>query len=236
MPILNFFVYDEVNNNRIMVSYDSSITFRNFAFDFLKKHGYYPISVNRDDYTFMYGTKILNDRIYINKTLKELIREETEIIFIKNKNLKAPGGGGFRIGIDNKVAQDEEILIKGNYSKDAPQWNVLTKGLNVGGKCENNSCEAYNKRVDCKIGLGIFDAQKDYDKIKCPMCKNKVHPIACYFCKCQYKIEGKKLSKCGEDIQVSKPWKAVEKDFEYYDPEKKGISDWLDLIIETKPL
>ena len=69
-----------------MVSYDSSITFENFAFDFLKKHGYYPISVNTDAYTFRYGTKILNVHKYINKTLKELIREETAIIFIKKKN------------------------------------------------------------------------------------------------------------------------------------------------------
>jgi hypothetical protein len=234
MPILNFFVYDEANNNRIMVSYNSSITFGKFALDFLKKHGYYPISLDTDDYIFSYGAKILNNHEYINKALKELIIEKMEIRFIKINELKL--AGGFSIGIDNKAAQDEEILIKGNYNKDAPQWNVITKGLNMSGKCENNSCEAYNKIVDCQIGLGIFDANKDYDKIKCPMCKNKVHPIACYFCKCQYKIEGKKFNKCGEEIQVSKPWKAVEKDFEYYDPKKKGISDWLTLIIETKPL
>ena len=225
MSILEFWVLD--NDHRIKVTYDSSITFEEFALDYLIKHCHCP---TLDRYEFVFRHKILNSKNYINKTLKELIIENRTI---KLKSKKILAGGAFLFGTDNKDGSNEEILVKGNYGKDAPKWNVITTGLNVRGKCENSSCEAYNKRVDCQIGLGIFDIQKDYNKIKCPMCKNGIHPLACYFCKCQYKIEGKKY---GENIEVSKPWKTVEKDFEYYDPEKKGITEWSTLIIETKPL
>ena len=62
------------------------------------------------------------------------------------------------------------------------------------------------------------------------MCQKEIEPMTCTFCECQYKIEGKKKIK-GETIQVNTPWKRVEKDYEYYDPDKSGIVRWLKLII-----
>ena len=86
-------------------------------------------------------------------------------------------------------------LIQCNYSKDAPKWNIITKGLNVSGKCKNERCEAYDKLVDCKIGLGSFDLVRDADRIKCPICDDEMDPTTCVFSECEYKFEGKKREK-----------------------------------------
>ena len=129
---------------------------------------------------------------------------------------------------------NEEGLVRRNFGK-AEKWNYITRGLNVTDKCENNSCEAYGHKVDCKIGLGVFDLVGDCDRVKCPMCQKEIDPLTCVFFEYQYKIEGKKKIK-GETIPVNIPWKRVEKDYEYYDPNKSGIVKWLKLIIETKSL
>ena len=40
----------------------------------------------------------------------------------------------------------------------------------------------------------------------------------------------------GKTSKVNSDWKRVEKDYEYYDPEKSGLVSWLKLVIETKSL
>ena len=62
-----------------------------------------------------------------------------------------------------------------------------------------------------------------------------MEPLTCCFSKCQYKFEGKKKSNRKTEY-VKSEWKRVEKDYEYYDPIKSGIVNWLMLIIETRPL
>ena len=141
------------------------------------------------------------------------------------------GGGGVNMAdISNKRG-----LVEGNFSKNAPEWNIITTGLNVTGICKNDQCRACNNKVDCKIGLGTFDLVRDADRIKCPICKEEMEPLTCCFSKCQYKFEGKKKSNRKTEY-VKSEWKRVEKDYEYYDPIKSGIVNWLMLIIETKSL
>ena len=143
------------------------------------------------------------------------------------------GGGDF--GLNMADISNEKGLVKKNYSKDAPKWNISVKGLNVSGICKNKDCEAYNKEVDCKIGLKIFDLVRDADEIKCPICSKEIEPTTCVFCECEYKLKGKKKIN-GETSKVDTDWKRVEKDYEYYDPKKSGIVTWLMLVIETRPL
>ena len=130
---------------------------------------------------------------------------------------------------------NEEGLVKKNFNKNAPKWNIIDNGLNLAGKCENSDCKAYNKTVDCIIGLGYFNLVANCDQAKCPMCKKEINVTTCTFCKCKYKLEGKKRTKEGT-VQVNTPWKIVEKDYEYYDPLKSGTVAWLKLIIQTKSL
>ena len=144
-------------------------------------------------------------------------------------------GGYSGFGVDMADISNEEGLVKKNFSKNALKWNFIDDGLNLTGKCENSDCEAYNKTVDCKIGLGTFDLVGNYDQAKCPMCKKEINVTTCTFCKCEYKIEGKKKTNEGT-VQVNTSWKIVEKDYEYYDPLKSGTVTWLKLIIQTKSL
>ena len=151
-----------------------------------------------------------------------------------------PSSRGGRDGIDMADISNKKGLIEKNYGKNAKKWNYIIKGLNITGKCENEGCEAYNWEVDCQIGIGKFDLVRDADEINCPMCKNLIQPITCTFCKCNYRLDGKKRYKDENGKlkieKVNTDWKKVEKDYEYYDPNKSGTVNWLMLIIETKSL
>ena len=230
MSTLNFYVNDDVKGKSIPVSYNSSMTIRDFLMDFLNNHSDY-VSLDTKVYTFTVGSKVLNSNKFIDRKIEDIIPQGGKVLLIRKQELHYSGGG---FGIDMADISNEEGLVKRNFGK-AQKWNYITRGLNVTGKCENNSCEAYGKEVDCQIGLGVFDLVGDCDRVKCPMCQREIEPLTCTFCKCQYKIEGKKKIK-GETTQVNTPWKKVEKDYEYYDPNKSGIVKWLKLIIETKSL
>ena len=138
-------------------------------------------------------------------------------------------------GIPMADISNKEGLVQGNFSKNAKEWHKITHGLNVSGICNNSHCKAYEMEVDCQIGFGTFDLVRDADRIKCPICKEEIEPTTCCFSRCQYKFEGKKKVN-GKTEKVKSDWKRVEKDYEYYDPNKSGIVNWLMLIIETKKL
>ena len=173
---------------------------------------------------WMYDADVLQD----NLTFSEIgIRKNDKI----NANERSRGGAGISMAdISNK-----EGLVQGNFSENAKEWHIITNGLNVSGICNNSQCRAYKKSVDCQIGFGTFDLVRDADRIKCPICKEEIEPTTCCFSRCQYKFEGKKKVN-GKTEKVKSDWKRVEKDYEYYDPNKSGIVNWLMLIIETKKL
>ena len=174
----------------------------------------------------MFDGAVLKD----NDTFSFLKIDDLDII---EAHPSSRGGGG----IDMADISNEKGLKKCYFSKNAPKWNIITKGLNISGICTNEKCEAYEKEVDCQIGIGTFDLVRDADRIKCPICCEEIDPTTCVFDKCQYKFEGKKKDKIKKKTEyVSSGWKRVEKDFEYYDPDLSGTVTWLMLIIETKPL
>jgi len=168
---------------------------------------------------------VLND----NDIFSDIGIEDKDIIFACSRSM---GGGG---GVNMADISNKRGLVEGNFNKNAKEWNIITKGLNVTGICKNDQCRACNNKVDCRIGLGTFDLVRDADRIKCPICKEEMEPLTCCFSKCQYKFEGKKKSNRKTEY-VKSEWKRVEKDYEYYDPNKSGIVNWLMLIIETKSL
>ena len=164
-----------------------------------------------------------------NDIFSDIGIEDKDIIFSCSRSM---GGGG---GVNMADISNKRGLVEGNFNKNAKEWNIITKGLNVTGICKNDQCRACNNKVDCRIGLGTFDLVRDADRIKCPICKEEMEPLTCCFSKCQYKFEGKKKSNRKTEY-VKSEWKRVEKDYEYYDPIKSGTVNWLMLIIETKSL
>ena len=186
------------------------------------KEKYYNKVGSKYNYIWQYGLDELQD----NETFSEIGIEENNIISAFH-----PYNGGMSMAdISNK-----EGLVQGNFSKNAKEWHKITHGLNVSGICNNSHCKAYEMEVDCQIGFGTFDLVRDADRIKCPICNEEIEPTTCCFSRCQYKFEGKKKVN-GKTEKVKSDWKRVEKDYEYYDPNKSGIVNWLMLIIETKKL
>lgn len=180
---------------------------------------------NINQIQLFYQSKILKD---LNAELKTFKIQQNAILRYSRKGSII--GGGY--GIEFADITNKEGLEKLNFNKDAKKWNMITKGLNIEGICRSN-CEAQNEKVDCQIGLGVFNFLENIDEIKCPMCGCVIEPITCSFSKCQYQIEGK-ISESGEvkDVKPTKTeWIRVEKDYDYYNPLKTGKVSWYKLII-----
>ena len=56
-----------------------------------------------------------------------------------------------------------------NFSDTAPDWRIITPGMNLTGLCNNNACKAYNDYVTCQKGFGKFNMSKEIYISKCPM-------------------------------------------------------------------
>ena len=184
-----------------------------------------------DEIVLIHKSKILkNDEI-----LKDLKIKNNSNLNCHRSNCVI--GGGSRFGLDMANIANKEGLEKRNFGKNAKKWNIITKGLNIEGVCNNSNCEAYNYKVDCPLGLGDFNLLENIRKIKCPMCSKFFELETCSFCKCQYQIEGLSLSGETKDIEETKTeWIRVEKDYDYYDPIKSGKVRWFKLVIHTKDL
>ena len=63
--------------------------------------------------------------------------------------------------------------IKKDFNKDASDWNCVTRGLNLKGKCINKACKAYNKtNVSFYVGMDKeLNIGKLKTKAKCVLCK-----------------------------------------------------------------
>lgn len=51
-----------------------------------------------------------------------------------------------------------------NFSKKAPEWRKVVKGLNLFGNCINKECKAYNKEVIYNVGINLkfdFNSKKN---------------------------------------------------------------------------
>ena len=82
MTIISFKVVDTSFDIGVSydVSYDSSMTIRNFLLDFGKKHSIKePLNVEK--YPFLYKGKVLNMPIYLDKTLEDLrVKNHSQIL------------------------------------------------------------------------------------------------------------------------------------------------------------
>ena len=145
--------------------------------------------------------------------------------------LYGAGGGGIS-GLD---FVDIDKLTKPKYlkfSRYAPKWRQVSKGLNLFGKCCNRNCKAYNNEVIHIVGINVkFDFNINKKEIKCPMCSKNFIPITMGFWKCEYQIKGEKFRN-GEYQEVEINGRETKGDeFEYYDPYAKQTAFWSSLTI-----
>ena len=66
------------------------------------------------------------------------------------------------------------------FSKNAPKWRIVNKGLNIFGICKNPKCEAFKKEVIYKTILSekglTFNVNEEITNIKCPICNKILNP------------------------------------------------------------
>ena len=168
------------------------------------------------------GRKINNP----NKTLEEL-----DIRYIKVIRVSNVWGAGFSI---NFTDVSKNIHEEHYFSKTAPDYRIVSKGINVYGICKGKKCKAYNKEVICPLkNIKIFNLLDEKENLECPICGSLIIPKTLGFFSCEYRIKGKK---CENDTIT--PFelrdKASNKDsIRYFNPDKNGKTMITELIVEV---
>ena len=181
MSKINFYVRDEEEEKDIPVSYDSSITVKDFILDFTRNHTSFA-TTDPSTYKFLTRGKLLNK--FIDRRLKELIKETSVVTFIRKPH--ACGGPGFlTVDVSKNITKEYEP------AKSAPSYQTGGNGLTIQSTCKNENCIAYNKTVYIPIGYvnnwNLFEHLEE--DVLCPSCKEMVNAKNYWFKNCFYRID-----------------------------------------------
>ena len=178
-------------------------------------------------YKFIYNGESLNQ----NKTLEELNLTDKCNIFVLEENI-IEGGISIIFTDLSKNIHEEHY-----FSKTAPDYRIVSKGINVYGICHSKNCKAYKKEVIWPLkGKTSFNLIKEKDDLECPICGNLISPKTLGFYSCEYLIKGKK---CEDDIIKPFELKDVasnQNSVRYFNPEENGSTIITDLTVEEKKL
>lgn len=93
----------------------------------------------------------------------------------------------------NFVDLSKNVFKDRNFSKDAPIYRTCYRGINLEGKCENESCKAFGKMVICPLKeMTTYNFVEDQYLIKCPLCDDNIDVETCGFNECWYSWSGTK--------------------------------------------
>ena len=137
------------------------------------------------------------------------------------------GGGEPPLFVD---VQNENALMKVQFSSSAPAWRVCNKGINIEGKCTNASCKAYNQMVIYKHGFHLFDLL--HSKAYCPICSNEIVPVKPGFTSCFWHIVSMKAT----GAYTVLPYRRVDHEYQTYNEIQAGTTQFILLHIEAYPL
>lgn len=150
--------------------------------------------------------------------------------------------GCFQRGAKFLNVTDERGLQRAEWSKVAPEWRRVNRGLVLEGICENEKCKAYKKQVAISMNYRTFDvvSDPDIDKTLCPMCREFVEPTTCGFNNCWWKFEGLCKMKDKKAPQLcSSDWKYADDAYHSFDQETTETINWLRLkfeVVKNKPI
>ena len=228
MSIINFKVYDEYKNIQNNVSYDASITIRDFILDYLAKN-WDNVSLDTNEFVFKIGAKVLNSRL--NVKLGDVIRKDSTVTVHRKMDLHYSGGGIETVDVSKN--RTKEV----SPGKGGPSYRYASNGLNIRATCKNSSCIAYNEVVYIQIGYvqnwKLFDHLED--KVLCPSCKEMVKPENYYFKKCFYKIDFIKDSD-GKMEKGSISGSASSDNFKTFDEGESGKAIFAKLVFNVTKL
>ena len=143
-------------------------------------------------------------------------------------------GGGIPIDFTD-ISKGKTKELK--FSKTAPEWRKVEKGLNIFGICNNPKCKACKKEVVFIPNLNnqSFNLNDNITQILCPICKTIIKLKTCGFWKCEYQFKGQKIEEGILKDFNSEPKETKDNEFEYYDPSENGNVTWTNLIIYVIP-
>ena len=230
MSIINFKVYDEYKNIQNNVSYDASITIRDFILDYLAKNCD-NVSLDTKVFVFKIGLKVLNSRLFLDVKLGDVIRKDSTVTVHRKKGIYYSGGGIETVDVSKN--RTKEV----SPGKGGPSYRYASNGLNIRATCKNSSCIAYNEVVYIQIGYvqnwKLFDHLED--KVLCPSCKEMVKPENYYFKKCFYKIDFIKDSD-GKMEKGSISGSASSDNFKTFDEGESGKAIFAKLVFNVTKL
>ena len=140
-------------------------------------------------------------------------------------------GGGFSMMFtDTSKNKTREI----QFSKTAPSYREVAKGINIFGICNFKKCKAYKKEVIVKVKKKKFDLIKEREELYCPECEAIIIPKTVGFYLCKFVIYGKKIENGKEESFRNKEDEANKKDsIKYFDPELNGEVMITELVFEV---
>eukprot|EP01025_Chloroclados_australasicus_P060987 TRINITY_DN7911_c0_g1_i1.p1 TRINITY_DN7911_c0_g1~~TRINITY_DN7911_c0_g1_i1.p1 ORF type:complete len:322 (-),score=30.43 TRINITY_DN7911_c0_g1_i1:326-1291(-) len=140
--------------------------------------------------------------------------------------LRLRGGGS---GLCFADVSNSKSLRKQSFLENGPRWRTATEGINVEGYCKNRKCEAYNKCVIAKIGMGQIDIVSS--QFNCPMCYQEFTPTTCGLTSCEWTYIGKKA---GEQRLIKGQYTAASSEqYERFE-EAGNMVHWIHLVLIAK--
>ena len=232
MTIISFKVVDTSFDIGVSydVSYDSSMTIRNFLLDFGKKHSIEePLDVEK--YAFLYKGKVLNTPIFLDKTLEDLRVKNQSHIYLRDLT-HLVGAGPTTVDVSKNLTKECEP------AKAAPSYRYGCDGLNIRSICKNTNCEAYNDTIYVKIGyVQDWDLCQHIKKkdVLCPSCRKMVKPINYYFYECNYTIDY--IKEEGDELKDgSINGCACNGKYKYFDEKESGNATFSSLVFNVTKL
>lgn len=128
---------------------------------------------------------------------------------------------------------NDSLITACEFSSKAPEWRLVSKGINIEGRCKNRECCAYRHMIIDRKEFVPFNLIRD-DNIECPMCSCEVKPVTCGFYDCAWRFEGVTAS---VNLSICSQWNDA-RGFVYhrFDPDApNGTAEWASLLILAKP-
>lgn len=180
------------------------------------------------NFDLLYNGQKLNP---MSKIRQNNILPGSVIKIFEYNNLIGRGGGGFCINFTDLSKQKySECPITNN----APNYRIISQGINICGNCKTELCYAYNQEVCVPLnGINTFNLIKERENLKCPACRGLIEPKTVAFYLCGYKIKGKNFEN-GQVKNFEFYGNAKNSDsVQYYDPTSNGNTLIIELIIEV---
>lgn len=155
--------------------------------------------------------------------------------YIKNNELLVLKSFSRKFGLEAfKMTDPTKGSCQRGFSKTAPKWRVIHRGLNVFGLCKNPKCEATGKTVIIRKDNQTVDFGDDQFQFLCPLCGCPTKPKTVAFYMCKYKLYGTKVE--GREIQDFGPIEGDAHDryhHTYYDPEVNHDATFIKYVVEV---